>query len=255
MFDQRQSFRNVRLIDPEDPDYLGFVRRMADRRPPKVGTSQRSAGEYLGGLVELCVRHWLGKQVLLEKDRILAWEQRLNNGRVGPMYRELDAVWKIDNESLCLFEMKLTYGDNMRNGVGIRQLNTAADALFTDPRWHYVLKRLVYIETERVPVLEDMPVVEPQDEYSEIGVIWVPVESVEEAAVELAIELPDNWKEPESREGTVVLDPEQEEWRRFATTDPKERPTDADTTEAEVAEETPIADSPLAEALKRAMEQ
>ena len=45
---------------------------MADRRPSRGGP--RAAGEYLGGLVEQCVRHWLGKAVPLSEERILVWQ-------------------------------------------------------------------------------------------------------------------------------------------------------------------------------------
>src|SRR5580704_3656662 len=91
LYDIKESYRDVRLVTPEDPDYLGFMRRMADQRPSRGGA--RSAGEYLGGIVEQCVRHWLSQQVPLQQERILAWSQRQKNGRVGPSYRELDAVW------------------------------------------------------------------------------------------------------------------------------------------------------------------
>src|SRR5580700_5419854 len=134
------------------------MRRMADQRPSRGGA--RSAGEYLGGIVEQCVRHWLSHQVSLQPERILAWSQRLRNGRVGPAFRELDGVWRIDAESLCLFEMKLTYAENMQSGVGIRQLNNAAEVLASDEANRYILKRLVYIATEKVEVLDGLPELE-----------------------------------------------------------------------------------------------
>jgi hypothetical protein len=59
------------------------------------------------------------------------------------------------------------------------------------------------------------------------------------AAQELEIELPEGWRLPESREGTVE-DPEREEWRQFA-----------DTAARELSEEEQT-NSPLAEALRRA---
>ena len=243
MYDIRESYRDVRLVSPEDPDYLGFVRRMIDQRPSRGGA--RSAGEYLGGIVEQCVRHWLSHLVPLQEERILAWSQRLRNGRIGPAYRELDAVWRIDVESLCVFEMKLTYPENMQNGVGLRQLNGAADVLFADDANRYVLKRLVYIATEKVEVLDGLPELDANDEYAELGVVWVPVDAVEAAAAELALDLPENWKEPESREGTID-DPERDSWHQFASS---ERATG---NEADPSAETDYAtDSPLAQALRR----
>jgi hypothetical protein len=247
LYDIRESYRDVRLVTPEDLDYLGFVRRMQDQRPSRGGA--RSAGEYLGGIVEECVRHWLSKQVPLQPERILAWSQRLRNGRTGPAYRELDAVWRIDNESLCVFEMKLTYAENMQNGVGLRQLNAAADVLFADEANRFVLKRLVYVATEKVDVLDGLPELLPNDEFEELGVVWVPVEAVEEAAAALEIVLPENWKEPESREGTLE-DPERDSWQQFANSERG----DENLAEPD-GEEGPRADSPLAQALRRALEK
>jgi hypothetical protein len=226
---------NVRLVTPEDPDYVAFMRRMADRRPSRGGP--RAAGEVLGGLVERAVRHWLGKFVPLSDDRILVWEQRQRNGRNATLYREIDGIWQIDEESLCLYEMKLTFTENMERGVGLRQLEASTETLFASDRYRYILKRLVYVGEEKVIVLEDLPELEPDDAYAELGVVWVPTAAVEEAARELEIELPENWLDPESREG-FVEDPEREAWREFADT----------TTRGPASDE---AANPMTEALRR----
>jgi hypothetical protein len=228
----------VRLVTPEDADYIAYLRRMADRRFPRGGP--RAAGEYLGGLVERAVRHWLGKFVPLAAERILEWEQRQRNGRNATLYREIDAVWHIDDESVCLYEMKLTFAENMENGVGLRQLEASSATLFASTKYRYILKRLVYVAEERVEVLEGLPVLEPGDEYAELGVIWAPPAEVAAAAAELEIELPANWLEPESREGAME-DPEREAWREFAETE--SRGTESD------------ADNPMAEALRRLLPQ
>jgi len=239
MLNAQDSFRNVELIRPDHPEYVAFMRRMADSRPSRGGP--RAAGEYLGGLVEQCVRHWLSGFVPLQEERILCWNQRLHNGRHGTMYRELDAVWQIDAESLCLFEMKLTFAENMAGGVGLRQLEIATETLFTSDRYRYILQRLVYVAEEKIPVLEDLPELAPDDEYAELGVIWVPPDAVSAAAQELGLALPENWLQPEAREG-VVENPEREEWRQFA-----------DTGALEEIEET--ANNPLAEAWRKAQKQ
>src|SRR5690349_18193115 len=132
------SYRDIRLVKPDDPEYIAFMRRMADNRPSRGGP--RHAGEFLGGLVEQCVRHWLNGYIPLREERILTWEQRLRNGRHGRMFRELDAVWTIDHESLCLYEMKLTTPENMERGVGLKQLDIATETLFTSGRYRYVLQ-------------------------------------------------------------------------------------------------------------------
>jgi hypothetical protein len=238
MLNAQASYRNIRLVRTDAVEYVAFMRRMADRRPARGGP--RAAGEYLGGVVERCVQHWLRGFVPLQEERILAWEQRLQNGRHGEMFRELDGVWQIDGESLCLYEIKLTYGERMEDGAGLRQLDIAAETLFLSGNYQYILKRLVYVAAEKVTVLDDLPELSPDDEYAELGVVWVPPDAVVQAAQELELELPENWLEPESREGHIVT-AEQEEWRQYAESD------------AEGEEEAGAADNPMAEALRRAL--
>jgi len=234
----------IMLVRPDDPEYVSWMRRMADKRPSRGGP--RQAGEYMGGLVELCVRHYIEGFVTLQEERILTWEQRMRTGRAGRLYRELDGVWTIDHESLCLFEIKFTFPENMERGVGIKQLNIAQELLYASARYQYVLKRLVYISDTPVSVLDDVPVLEPNDENEELGVIWVPTEAIEAAALALELTLPENWREPESREG-YLENPEREEWRQYADTENREAgETGEDAEEAAV-------NNPLAEALRRAM--
>jgi hypothetical protein len=122
-------------------------------------------------------------------------------------------------------------------------LNTAADILLTSGNWQYVLKRLVYVanEDQRVTVLDEIPVVDPSEEYEELGVIWVPLAEVEAAAQELEITLPENWSEPEAREGDME-DPERDSWKQYVQDEPEQIDADA-----------PIDNSPLAVALRKAM--
>ncbi len=255
MFNVQDSYRHVRLVRPDDPDYIAFMRRMADARPSRGGP--RAAGEVLGGLTEMCVRHWLAGFVTLADERILAWEQRLRNGRHGAQFRELDAVWQIDAESLCLYEMKLTFPENMERGVGLRQLDIAADTLFVSKKYQYILKRLVYVAEEPLVVLDGLPALAPDDEFAELGVVWVPPAAVEAAAQELSIDLPADWLLPESREGHFY-DPAREAWREFADSDPKPAAS-GETNEGEEDSDPdagPVSpDNPLAEALRRALER
>ena len=235
---------NIMIVRPDDPEYVAWRRRMADKRPSRGGP--RQAGEYMGGLAEQCVQHYLKGFVPLQEERILTWEQRLRNGRAGRLYRELDGVWTIDHESLCVFEIKFTFPENMERGVGIKQLRIAQETLFASGRYQYVLLRLVYISDDPVVVLDDLPGLEPNDENEELGVIWIPTAAIEAAAQELEITLPENWREPESREG-YVEDADREEWRQYADTSAREAgEAGEDTEEAAV-------NNPLAEALRRAM--
>ncbi len=236
---------NPRFVPPDDADYRAFQARMRDRRPSRGGP--RAAGEYMGGLAEACVQHWLKKFVPLQEARILCYEQRnLHTKRMTTFYRELDGVWQIDPESLCLFEMKFTFPENMERGVGISQLDKNADLLFVDPKWSYILKRLVYIakEEERVTVLDDLPALAPDDENTELGVIWVPPAEVEAAALELEIELPENWLLPESREGHLEA-ADRPEWEAFLEPSPNSEDAENET------EREPDPNNPFAQALKK----
>lgn len=241
MRDPLQSVRDIRLVRPDNEDYVAYMRRMADLRPSRGGP--RQAGEMLGGLVERAVRHWLSTQVPLQEERILSWEQRLSNGRHGRLYRELDAVWPIDAESLALFEIKFTTPERMAAGVGLDQLDLAAGILSRSKTYRYLLLRLVYVAAQPIPVLADeenpegVPVLPPSEEYEELGVVWVPPTIVEESALALGLDLPQNWLDPEAREG-VVEDPEREAWRLYVEGD-----------------SAGPSESPLAAALKRLLEE
>lgn len=252
-----EHYHAIQLVRTDDAEYVSWRRRMADKRPSRGGP--RHAGEMMGGLVEKCVQHYLRGFVPLLDEHILTWEQRMRTGRAGRLYRELDGVWQIDEEALCLFEIKFTFPENMERGVGLKQLNIAQEILFASGKYQYILKRMVYVGDEPVVVLEDLPVLAPDDEYEELGVIWVPTAAIETAAQELELTLPENWREPESREG-YVEDPEREEWRQYADTSQKgnvksgepQGEADGDSTEGGEAADIP-ADNPLAEALRRAL--
>ncbi len=228
-------YRHIRLVRPDDSEYRGYLARLRDNRPP--GWGRRSAGEYLGGKVEQAVQHWLQSHIPLKEERILSWEQRLKNNRSGRCYREIDAIWQIDSESLCLFEIKFTHADNIARGAGLKQLEASSAILSQVEEYAYLLKRLVYVADEPSPLSDEtIPVVEPTEEYEEWGVIWVSLDTVAQAASELEIELPENWRDPTAREGFLET-PEQEEWKQYGES------------------ETPEESNPLAEALRRAMQQ
>lgn len=243
MTPQQSRYHEPRLARPDDPEYLAWMARLRDSRPARGGP--RQAGEFLGGLIEECARHWIGKHVPLQDERILTWEQRQRNARMGRFYRELDAVWRIDAESYCLFEIKFTYAERMQDGAGIKQLNIARDILFEDASVRYVLRRLVYIADEALPVLDDLPALAPDDEFTDLGVVWIPFAEIEAAAGELGLELPENWREPESREG-YLEDPDRAEWSAYL--EPAEKPETPEDAEAPADP-----NSPLAQALRRAL--
>jgi hypothetical protein len=192
-----EQVRNVRLVLPVARDYRDHLRRSREWQPTSTGC--RSASEYIGDVVERAVRHWLYIEVPLRPERVLSWEERQVNGRYRTHFRELDAVRTIDRETLCLFEFKTITAKRMRRGCGLDQLNRAAETLYADRRWRRVLKRLVYVAAEPVPVLGGLTVVDPADTESEVGVVWVQPVLVEAMAGILGRELPADWLEPEVR--------------------------------------------------------
>ncbi len=236
---------DIRLVRPDDRDYLAFVARIREQYPSRGGP--RQAGEFIGGLVEQAVVSLLGDHVTLQEERILTWEQRLRNGRNGRLYRELDGVWKIDHESLCIFEVKFTLPDLIARGNGIKQLNIAQRLLLSSGSLQYVLKRLVYVTSEPIPVLNDpegdypqgLPSLEIGDAFEELGVIWLTPEAVSQRAEQLGLSLPESWTDEETRSGEIY-DPEREEWRQYS---------DAADIKPEEQE------SPLARALRMAQEK
>jgi hypothetical protein len=241
-----EAYHSVQLVAPDDPGYVAAMRQAARQRPARGGP--RQAGEQLGGMVEQAVRHWLAAQVPLTPERILSWRRARRERLFDRQYRELDAVWAIDNESLCLFEIKLTTPENMARGRGLAQLGRAAEILLASPRYRYVLERLVYVAAEPAPVLEgDIPALPPTDEFEQVGVVWAPPAGVEWAARELGLDLPPNWLDEEARQGAVAdARAEAEEWRQYANT----AAPSAAAPDSLVGSE-----GPLAAALRRAMQQ
>jgi hypothetical protein len=236
---------NISLVCPDDHDYLAFMARIREQHPGRGGP--RHAGEFIGGIVEQSVSSLLAEHVPLQQERILTWEQRMRNGRNGRLYRELDGVWKIDHESLCVFEIKFTLPELISRGNGIKQLNIAQRLLLASRDYEYVLKRLVYVADEMIPVLDDpegdhpagLPALEIDDAFEELGVIWFTTEAIAVRAAALGLSLPENWTDPETRAGEIY-DPEREEWRQYSDT-------------ADVKPEE--AESPLARALRLAKEK
>ncbi|MDE2126175.1 MAG: hypothetical protein KGJ62_06270 [Armatimonadetes bacterium] len=203
------SVRDVRLVAPDDPGFRDFLAAIRQRRVGRWG--RRAAGEALGGLAEAAIRAWLAERLTLSPERIIQWQQRLANGRFGPLYRELDAVSITAPGELCIFEIKLTTEQAMAAGAGLKQLGLAA-ALLEHGGWSRIVKRVVYAAERVVEVCAgEVPTVECTELDTPLGVIWPPAAEVE--AMALAHQpLPANWLDPESRIGEYD-DPKDREWR------------------------------------------
>ena len=132
-------------------------------------------------------------------------------------------------------------------------MNTSAEILFTNPRWKYILKRLVYVAEAPHPGAEQDDegiglafALEPGDECAELGVIWLTPQQVEAAAKELAIELPEGWQQDEVA-GRPIL--KTRSARSGDSLREQRKPA------SEENEDIIPDDNPLAQALRRAMQQ
>jgi hypothetical protein len=195
------SIRLVRWLQPDAQEFKRYIRTLRAQKPPSRG--QRQAGEIIGRMGEKAVRHWLSARIPLQPERVLSWEARLPRGQYCTLYREIDAVRRLDQTALCLFEIKIAAVNRLRQGYGLGQLGEAVKILASDPRWRTIL-RLVYVGDDAVPVKNGLPVLDPQDDSTPLGVIWVPPTVVEEAACELGLCLPDRWQEAEFRSGSLT---------------------------------------------------
>ncbi len=193
---------NVSLITPDDPEYVNWGRRRAEkRRMLRVSAPRRNMGEKIGWVVEQSARHHLSTLIPLQSERILRWQiVHEDQTRASTLYREIDAVHSFE-EGYAFYEIKLTASHRIASGHGLTQLKAASKTFRQgqelNPR---VILRLVYIAEEPMPVLSGkIPSVHHSDITTTKGVIWITPSQIESAARELGLELPSNWMSPEAR--------------------------------------------------------
>jgi hypothetical protein len=158
----------VRLVRPDDPDYLAAMREQAlrHRRPgprQEPGPIHRASSR-----AELAVRRWLGERVPLLEERVIAARVEADGAEVI-RYLELDAVEALDGVPRRLFEIKFTSsGRTVRRGVG--QLARARELLETVvPPLESVIvlvdanRRGVALDERRAEALEVLEVADLRD--------------------------------------------------------------------------------------------
>lgn len=152
----------------------------------------------IGRRVERAVRLWLGLRVKLERDRILTWQQRLEEGGFARRYRELDGVWRSDYDAVCLYEIKFTSVELMAQGRGAAQLRRATETLLAGKATRKVRRRLVYVGDAVDRLLVGGESAAPDDDTAPAGIVWVTPEEVEAAASSLGEPLPAYWYDKRS---------------------------------------------------------
>lgn len=192
---------NARWIAPTDPSYVAWGRaRAARRRAKRVGPpARREMGEIIGGIVERAARHCLAQQAALQDGRILTWRETQTGARAATLYREVDAVQRINN-GFKLFEIKLTTEGNMGMNYGLVQLRKSQKIIKDGMRGASrarCLLRLVYIA--EVPLESSLPEVDSLDDSTPVGIIWITPNQIEASALDLGVELPADWMNPETR--------------------------------------------------------
>ena len=147
--------RSVRLVPPDDPDYLAAMaeQALAHRR---FGPKEEQTATYrVSGRVETAVRAWLAERVSLLPERVVAAEVLFRDARsYTPLFLELDAVEGRDGVPERIFEVKFTSNAAaLRRGFG--QLARARSLLET--RYDRVETAVVLVQADRGPLVLDDP--------------------------------------------------------------------------------------------------
>jgi hypothetical protein len=208
---QVKCVRNAYLITPSTAN-IPTVGTSANKAVP-AWRGERAAGEIIGKLVEIAACYILHQHLPLQEERVLACTLPNRNGAYSQSHRELDAVAKIDDRTLLIYEVKLSKSVNLQRGVGLQQVSDSARLLKSGGCCSRVRKRLVYIARHPLPLYNGLTSVTIDDTTTDTGVIWITPEQIAEAAREMNISLPEGWMSPAVRGRSVAST---EDWRRFA---------------------------------------
>jgi len=191
----RSNICDVKLLAPDDCGYVSWCRgKRLEKARAKVSSVYigRDPRQEFGDLMESLALEWLGKYVTFQKERILSWKDFTKPGNVYTGYREIDGVVNLGCSGLILYECKCVSPKQVKNNLGIQQLNTAKSILGESTKI-----RLVYI-VEKVPT-ESLRTIAPDDTVRSRGVIWITYDEIESLARSKGIVLPKGWKDPVTR--------------------------------------------------------
>ena len=147
----------------------------------------------VGKQVEKAVRQLLGCAHKLENKTVLTWRER-EDMQWERRYAELDAVHRVDYDTLVIYEIKFITPDKMCHLEGLYQLDKAAFLLQSTRSGRCTRRRLVYVGAEQ-PTLCGIPAVSLADVWSPLGIIWVSPQMVEAMAADGGTPMPEGWQD------------------------------------------------------------
>ncbi|MCS6775042.1 MAG: hypothetical protein RMJ43_14565 [Chloroherpetonaceae bacterium] len=160
---------------------------------PSVPAENVASPQRIGKQVERVARFWLAQYMKLDQNTILTWRERTSE-TWSRHYAELDAVHRVDYDTVLVAEVKYTSEAAMRSGKGRQQLERAARLLQTTRSGRRVLQRLVYIGNGDLQLPGIIPV-PPEDQETPFGVIWISASTLDALAARHDMPLPANWYE------------------------------------------------------------
>jgi len=177
----KRRFRNITLLSTSDPGYLQYMSQQATMHMKLGEKEPTTAAQQLSVVLEREARIWLGHQVSLMEERILAFEKpdrspTPNSGYGWEMsYREIDAVECEENNSReprIIYEVKATQNPSvLRDARG--QLGKSLAILHR--KWPHVRGIVICMKLGSVPIEEwqrslyDVPLVARFSERCEAG--------------------------------------------------------------------------------------
>ncbi|MGC8634791.1 MAG: hypothetical protein ACP5VP_09020 [Candidatus Limnocylindrales bacterium] len=150
-----QRVRSVRLVAPDDPDYLAAMaeQALAHRRfgPKDV----QSATYRVSGRVEMAVRGWLAERVPILAERVIGAQVLYRGERsYTTLFLELDAVQGRDGIPSRVFEVKFT-SNAAALRRGFAQLARASSLL--EARYDRIDTAVVLVQAQHGPLVIDDP--------------------------------------------------------------------------------------------------
>ena len=214
---------NVRLVDFDNPAYGEFIAPFLLARATHKGGSVPARTRF-GQQVETALRGWLETRTTLLSRRVLGYTQ-IGGGSARPSYRELDALERIGEHGVVVYECKASRSPaGLRRGLA--QLNQSRQILSVIFRQVTGVLFFVYTDLGALPDLQQV-IAEADDVSSladwtdrrqlrtSLGVLLWPVARVVEIAGEENLILDREDKQGEERLIEREEEPWHEDWRAY----------------------------------------
>ncbi len=150
-----QKVRSVRLVPPDDPDYVAAMAEQALAHRRYGPREEQTATYHVSGRIEQAARDWLSLRVPLLRERIVAADVLFRDARgYVPLFVELDAVEGRDGIPVRVYEVKFTSNLSAVQR-GFAQLGRALRLLGS--RYERVDAAVVLVQADRGPLASDDP--------------------------------------------------------------------------------------------------